>query len=127
MTEFDMSEVNRLAADLGKIAGKSVPPLIAAVEKSAASIEQAMRSDAGGHAHAPYFPSSITHDVKVRVGGIEAEIGPDKGLRQGALGNILYFGTSKNGPVLDINGPLDAEAPQLEQAVGDAAGKLLNE
>lgn len=126
MIEFDMSEVNALAADLGKIAGKSVPPLIAAVEKSASAIENTMRSDAGGHAHSPHFPGSITHDVKVRVGGIEAEIGPDKGLTQGALGNILYFGTSKNGPVLDINGPLDAETPNFEKAVSDAAGKLLD-
>lgn len=126
MTEFDMSDVLALSADLGKIAGKSVPPLIAAVERSAAAIEAGMRSGAGGHAHLPQFPASITHDVKVRVGGIEAEIGPDKGLPQGPLGNIVYFGTSKNGPVADINGPLDAEAPEFEKAVGDAAGKLLD-
>lgn len=124
--EFDTSEVLALSADLGKIAGKAVPLLITAVEKSATAIQKNMRSDAQGHAHSPHFPNSITHDVKVRVGGIEAEIGPDKGLTQGALGNILYFGTSKNGPVLNINGPLDAEAPKFQKAVEDAAGKLLD-
>ena len=124
--EFDTSEVGRLAADLGSIAGKTVPLLTAAVEKSADAVEKAMRADARGHAHSPHFPNSITHDVKVRVGGIEAEVGPDKGLTQGALGNILYFGTSKNGPVLNINGPLDAEAPGFQKAVEDAAGKLLS-
>lgn len=126
MTEFDVSDMVALEVDLGKIAGRSIPPLIAAVEKSAAAIEATMRADAGGHAHSPYFPNSITHDTKVRVGGIEAEIGPDKGLSQGALGNILYFGTSKNGPVLDINWPLDAETPNFEKGVSDAAGKLLD-
>lgn len=124
--EFDTSEVLQLSADLGKIAGRTVPVLTAATEKSAAAIQKGMRSDARGHAHSPHFPASITHDLKVRVGGIEAEIGPDKGLTQGALGNILYFGTSKNGPVLNINGPLDAEAPKFQKAVEDAAVKMLD-
>ena len=124
--EIDTSEVLELAADLGRIAGKSVPPLLAAVEKSAASVQRGMRSEAQGHAHSPHFPNSITHDVKAHFGGIEAETGPDKGLTQGALGNILYFGTSKNGPVLNINGPLDLEAPRFQKAVEAAAGKLLD-
>lgn len=124
--EFDTSEVLELAADLGRIAGKTVPALLAATEKSAAAVERGMRAEASGHAHSPHFPNSITHDVKAHFGGIEAEIGPDKGLTQGALGNILYFGTSKNGPVLNINGPLDAESPKFQKAVEDAAGKLLD-
>lgn len=123
--EFDVSEVNQLAADLGKIPGRMVPPMIAAVTKSANSVRDGMRADARGHSHFPHFPNSITADVKVRPGQIEGEVGPDKSLTQGALGNILYFGTSKNGPVLNINGPLDAEAPQFQKAVEDAAGKLL--
>lgn len=123
---FDTSEVLALGADLGHIAGRSIPPLLAAVEKSASAVEKGMRSEASGHAHSPHFPNSITHDVKAHFGGIEAEIGPDKGLSQGALGNILYFGTSKNGPVLNINGPLDTEAPNFQKAVEDAAGKLLD-
>lgn len=124
--EFDTSEVDKLSADLGKVAGRSIPPLITSVEKSAAAVQRGMRSEAAGHAHFPHFPNSITHDVKVQVGRIEAEIGPDKGLTQGPLGNILYFGTSKNGPVLNINGPLDTEAPRFQKAVEDAAGKLID-
>lgn len=123
--EFDTSEVEKLAADLGRIPGRMVAPMIAAVTKSSTSLRDAMRADAGGIGHAPHFPSSITADVKVKVGQIEAEVGPDKGLTQGALGNILYFGTSKNGAVLDINEPLDAESPKFQKAIEDAAGKLL--
>lgn len=125
MTEFDMSEVNKLAADLGRIPGRMVAPVTAALTKSADSLKEAMRADAGGIGHAPYFPDSITAEVKTTVGQFTAEVGPDKDLRQGALGNILYFGTSKNGPVLDINGPLDGEAPKFEKAIEDVAGKLL--
>lgn len=125
--EFDTSDVERLVADLGRIPGRMVAPMTAAVTKSAKSVQRAMRADARGHAHFPHFPNSITADVTVKVGRIEAEIGPDKGRKQGALGNILYFGTSKNGPVLDINGPLDAQAPKFQKAVEDAAGKLFDE
>lgn len=123
--EFDTSEINKLAADLGSIPGRMVAPMTATVTKSAKALQRAMRADASGHAHTPHFPASITTDVKVKVGQIEAEVGPDKGRTQGALGNILYFGTSKNGAVLDLNGPLDAQAPKFQKAVEDAAGKLL--
>ena len=123
--EFDVSELRQLEADLGRIPGRAVAPMIAATTKSANSIRDEMRSDARGIGHAPHFPNSITADVKVKVGQIEAEIGPDKGLTQGALGNILYFGTSKNGAVLDINGPLDREKEKFAKAVEDEAGKLL--
>lgn len=125
--EFDTSEINKLAADLGNIPGRMVPPMTAAVRKSAESVQKAMRADARGHAHTPHFPASITTDVKTKVGQIEAEVGPDKGLTQGALGNILYFGTSKNGPVLNINAPLDAETPKFQKAIEEAAGKLFDE
>lgn len=122
--EFDTSDVLRLAADLGEIPGKAVAPLREIVQASSRRIRDGMRRDARGHAHSPYFPNSITYETKFARGGVESEIGPDKGLKQGALGNILYFGTSKNGPVLSINGPLDAEAPRFQKAVEDAAGKL---
>lgn len=125
--EFDTSDVDRLVADLGRIPGRMVAPMTAAVTKSSTGVRDAMRAEARGHAHSPHFPASITAEVKVKPGQIEGEIGPDKGLTQGALGNILYFGTSKNGPVLNINAGLDAEAPKFQKAVEDAAGKLFDE
>jgi hypothetical protein len=124
---FDLSEVRALEQDLGRISGQVVKPLTETLTKSANAVRDAMRADAAGHAHFPHFPNAITADVKTRVGQLEAEIGPDKSRTQGALGNILYFGTSKNGPVLNINAGLDAEAPKFEQAVAEAAGRLFDE
>lgn len=124
MTEFDTSEVGKLAADLEKIPAQAVRPLRAAMQTSARRIRDGMRSSVAGHAHLPQFPSSITYETHEKANGIEAEIGPDKSRTQGALGNIVFFGTSKNGPVADINAPLDAEAPSFEQAVGQAVEKL---
>ena len=67
------------------------------VERTAVAVRDDMRRKARGHKRFRSFPSSITHDVR----GLRAEIGPDKNKRQGPLGNILYFGTAKTGPVLE--------------------------
>jgi hypothetical protein len=122
--EADVSQLRQLEADIGRIPGRAVPPLIKAVTTSGHRVRDALRADAAGIGHAPHFPNSITDEVQVKVGQIGAEIGPDKSLTQGALGNILYFGTSKNGPVLDINAPADGEAEALEKAAAEALGKL---
>jgi hypothetical protein len=74
MTDFDMSQVNKLAADLGRIPGRMVPAMTAAVTKSGQSVRDAMRADAAGHRHAPYFPNSITAEVRTKVGQVSALI-----------------------------------------------------
>jgi hypothetical protein len=125
MIEFDTSEVTELIADCGRVPQKSIPRMTKATEQSSRRIRNQMRSDARGIGHAPHFPRSITDEVSATFGRISAEIGPDKEKKQGALGNILYFGTSKNGPVVDINGPLDREAPRYEKAIADATEGLL--
>jgi hypothetical protein len=57
------------------------------------------------------FPSSVTTDIR----GLTAEVGPDKNKRQGALGNLLHFGTSKSGPTLpNPQTYLDAAQPKFE-------------
>lgn len=112
MADWDLSQVNRLAVDLGKGTPALVRNTRAALEVTAAAVKAGMRADAGGIGHAPSFPDSITYDVH----GLTAEIGPDKDRRQGALGNILYFGTPSNGgPVItDVAGPLKREALKFE-------------
>jgi len=127
VNEFDVTDLLDLSQDLGRIADQDIQPFRATAQASAGRIRDGMRDEARGHAHFPHFPNSITFETKVARGALEAEIGPDKGRTQGALGNILYFGTSKNAPVLNINAPLDAEAPKFQKAVEDAAGKLFDE
>jgi hypothetical protein len=115
VTTFDMSDVNKLAYDLGKSPAAVVPALGVAVAEAAVTIRDDLRSKAAGHARFPAFPRAITHDVR----GLAAEIGPDKNLRAGALGNILYFGTAKTGPVLESPAAaLERAAPAFEAAVG---------
>ena len=124
--DFDFSEVHKLAVDLGRGNAATIAGARAILQKGALNIKNGMRSDAKGIRHAPAFPASITYDTKITPFGAEAEIGPDKSKRQGALGNILYFGTSNNAPVIaDYARPLKVEAPIFEKFLGDLAAKYL--
>lgn len=118
------AELLALAGDLQVAGLKASAVATAIVTKGAMNVKQAMAADAAGIGHAPAFPASITFDVRQSMGGPEAEIGPDKGRTQGALGNLLYFGSSKNGPVRNISVGIDAEAPRFEKALLDAADPL---
>lgn len=120
----DDSDLRRLAADLGHVPAKTIPAIDAVVKKGANNVKETMRADASGHPRSPHFPRSITFD-RVLGTGIGYEIGPDKDRRQGALGNLLYFGTSTQGPTLDIEVGIRGEAPRLERNLGEVAAGLL--
>lgn len=119
----DWSQVERLADELefdAEEVRKKVPPV---VRKGALNIKNDMRRDASGHPTYRYFPLSITYDeIK---NGLGAEIGPDKDLVQGPLGNLLYFGKEKTSGVINISPPLDKEAPRFERALADVAEDIL--
>lgn len=99
---FDFTELDKLAADLGEVP-KTIGPFVRkAAEVSARNVRDDWRKNARGMAHAPAFPGSITYDLKggnaVRGSEIDAEIGPDKGRPQGALGNLIEYGSVNNPP-----------------------------
>jgi hypothetical protein len=125
MTEFDVTGLREFELALGKTADDVFATFRPVVQRGAQNIKTDLQLDAEGHPHAPHFPAAISYDTTVTRDGIRAEIGPDKDKRQGALGNILYFGTAKNPAVLDINGPLDGEEPRFTKAIDDALGDLL--
>ena len=122
MTTVDTHELVQLADDLDKIPAETRPKFSKCVEKGALNIKNGMRADATGHPTFRYFPTSISYDM---TGDFSAEIGPDKGRVQGALGNLLYFGTSRSGGVLNINGPWEREMPRLVDAIADVAEDIL--
>ncbi|WP_051165721.1 hypothetical protein [Amycolatopsis orientalis] len=119
----DWSEVEKLADDLEIAADDIRKKVLPVVRKGAVNVKNDMRRDATGHPTYRHFPRSITYDEI--NGGLGAEIGPDKDLVQGALGNLLYFGTDKTNGVLNINPPLDKEAPRFERALADVAEDIL--
>lgn len=118
-------DLHRLAVDLASAATEAQAGVRAVVQKGALNVKTDAQRFAAGLAHAPHYPRSITFDTKVTAAGVEAEIGPDKSRTQGALGNILEYGTSKNAPVAHLGPALDREGPRFEKAMADLVDGLL--
>lgn len=122
---FDMREVNRLAVTLAAASTRVVPALAPVIEQAAVTVRDDLRDAARAASRdgtTRHFPRSITHDVR----GLSAEIGPDKNRRQGALGNLLYFGGARSGPVLPPPGEsLRRHAGAIADAAAVAAAAVV--
>jgi hypothetical protein len=115
----DFSELDRLAADLDEVPKAAGKFIHKAVEVTARNVRDDWRKNASGLAHARAFPFSITYDIgagynqtlgqaavsvlsgsisTARSSTVTAEIGPDKTRPQGALGNLIEFGSVNNPP-----------------------------
>jgi hypothetical protein len=122
---FDTDDLRLLVADLGKAEAAAIAEARKVVEKGAVNIKKDWQRRWSGLAHAPALPAAITYDAGYGFGKIEAEIGPDKGRRQGALGNLIEFGSVNNAPIPGGVPALQAEAPRFEKALIDALGDPL--
>jgi len=118
-------EFEAFAADLAAAPERLAELLPPVVSKGALNVKNDWRANASGNAHAPHYPASITYDMDVRAEAVEAEIGPDKDLPQGPLGNILEFGTSKNPPHNDGGRALAVEEPKFIAACEAVAEQAL--
>ena len=123
---IDTSEVDALAADLGRVAGRSLPLVDEVVKKGADNIKREMAEDAAGSRWFR-FADSISYDSDYRVGQVAYEIGPDRARNPRArLANIAYFGGANGGGgTLDIEKPLRSEEPRLMAALDKALGDVL--
>ena len=114
---FDTSDVRRLERHLARVVPRARRDMRAVVRRGALNIKRDWRSNARSTApkHAPAYPSSISYDVTSYGPDIyRAVIGPDKAGPQGALGNLLEYGSVKNPPHRDGGRALDAEQPRFE-------------
>lgn len=115
---FDMRDVRRLELHLLRSIPRARRDARAVVMRGAVNIKRDWRANARASSgrHAPLYPSSISFDVS-RYGRdiFRAEIGPDKGAPQGALGNLLEYGSVHNPPHRDGGRALDAEQPRFEE------------
>lgn len=118
-------ETEALAAELALAGARLTAGLTAVVSKGALNIKTDWRTNASGLKHAPLYPNSISYDLASTPGRISAEIGPDKSRPQGALGNLIEFGSSKNPPHLDGARALAAEEPRFVEACAEAAEKAM--
>jgi hypothetical protein len=114
-----------LAADLAAAGIRLDVAASAVLAKGALNIKTDWRTNASGLKHAPAYPYSISYDIHAQPGHLEAEIGPDKARPQGALGNLIEFGSAHNAPHLDGARALAAEEPRFYAALEDVCGSAV--
>jgi hypothetical protein len=112
-----MGDVRRLEQHLGRVVPRARRDARAVTMRGAMNIKRDWKSNARSSApkHAPSYPSTIGFDLAAYGPDIwMAIIGPDKGGPQGALGNLLEYGSVKNPPHRDGGRALDVEEPRFE-------------
>lgn len=118
---FDVTQVKELAVDLTLAGAGIVPAARAVIEKGALNIKTGARARVTGFPHAPSAPAAISYDMNISATAVEAEIGYDKGKRQGALGNLLEYGSVKNSPIPALAPALREETPNTEKFLAEVA------
>lgn len=128
---IDLSELDALTGRLAASGEVVQREGAAVVNRGALNVKNGWRDRARttAGAHARLYPGSISYDNArvVAPGVLEAVIGPDKARPQGALGNLLEFGSVNNGPHNDGGLALDEEEPRFVaqvEALGQRAAEL---
>ena len=122
---IDSDDLNRFVLRLDRVVSEAPQEATRVVEKGALNIKNDARWRASGLRHAPAYPSAITYDMSQGFRGPVAEIGPDKQKRQGALGNLIEYGSVKNAPRPHMVPAAEAELPRFERAMEDLSARLL--
>lgn len=96
---FDFSEIDRLAADFGKVNPAIAEGLKTALERTARNVKDVWRDKLAGSEHLPRLPYAVSYDIRniraVTGSDLTAEIGFDKSRTQGPLGTISEYGTPR--------------------------------
>jgi hypothetical protein len=121
----DTRDITKLAQTLAKAADAPLKAVTAIVAKGALNIKNDARHRVEGLRHAPAYPRSIGYDMRKSASQVTAEIGPDKTKRQGALGNLIEYGSVNNPPRPHILPAVEREMPKFERALEAAAVKAL--
>lgn len=117
VTVTGTADLKALAAELDAAARIAPAETRKVVAKGALNIKKDWQDRWSGLKHAPALPSAITYDSHETPTGGWAEIGPDKAKRQGALGNLIEYGSVKNPPRPGGAPALEAERPKFEKAL----------
>lgn len=115
---IDVSDLNKLAVDLGRASGNIVKRSSLAIRKTAHDIEADAKRfcpvDTGN------LRNSISTDSVLSGGGLSAEIGPTA-----EYAAYVEYGTSKMAPRAYMGPAFDRHAGQLVTALEHIAGDVL--
>ena len=122
--DIDLSQLRDLTRDLGRVPGYANRVVEPVVKAAAEDVQKTLIEGARWSPHFKGMARSITFEPKPSLGSIGYVVGPDKGRRGGALGNIFYFGTSRGGGSGDLAGALNTAAPAFRRNLERAASIL---
>jgi hypothetical protein len=89
----DTSELDRAVAQLGEVPRKTLGYVRKAVQVNVMLVKADWREKLAGNEYAPLVPLAITYDTRELAGGIEAEIGAEKGTgKQGGVALLEEYG-----------------------------------
>lgn len=114
-----------LAADLVGAGVRFERNATTALAVTARKVQQSARQRVSGRRYLPQYPQAITYDVKRAAGGPQAEIGPDKGRPQGALGNLVEYGSIHNAPIEHLGPALEENADDAVRGIEIAVWQAL--
>jgi hypothetical protein len=125
--EFHDRELRILGDDLAQAAAQAPEEARKIVVKGSLNIKNDARRRAGGIAHVPSLPSSITYDTHQTPTGAWGEIGPEQQRRGGKLAPFIEneYGTPWSAPQPFMAPAARAEAPRFEKAMQDLAVRLV--
>lgn len=117
--------LDELIGSLDAAGLRAVPAVRAVVSKGALQVKTDWRRRWSGMRHAPALPAAITYDVTASRSTVRAVVGPDKRRAQGALGNLIEYGSIHNAPRPAGRPALDDEEPRFVAALAALAGSVL--
>jgi hypothetical protein len=124
---FDARGLNELAAALGEVAYTAGPYVRDAMERTAIDVKKDWRAAASAHKTIKRYQYAIGYDfVTQQLFGstiVRCDIGPDKNKRQGALGNLLEYGSPTSPPHHWGDSALAAHSDQFQTLLVQALEK----
>jgi hypothetical protein len=121
MTDFDVSQITKLAVDLGKGNAGMVTGARKILEVASIKIKKDMAAEISQSPHFKAVAPAISYDIK----GLSSEIGPVIGKAAGSLAFIAAHGTATHPPSWDYTAALHREAPIAEKLLGELAAKTI--
>lgn len=109
MADFDLSQLDLLAADLGRGTARTVDGARRIIEVASLRIKRDMAAEIG---RSPHF-KSVAPSISYTLRGLESEIGPEIGKAGGSLAFIAANGTSTTPPSWEYTAALQRETPTV--------------
>lgn len=117
-----MGDLAAWADDLRSAADEVTAKATAVVKRGANNVKRDWKrlyEQSEKYGAAPAYPFAISYDdVTSKAGNTSTDIGPDKDKRQGALGNLIEYGSQNNQGQDHGSAALDAEKDEFVKQIG---------